>query len=60
MDGSAELAVALSLLAGFLAGAPLLALVLLAAWVYAQMILDRCRMAAWDADWAVIELQWTR
>ncbi len=36
-----------------------LSLVLLAAWVYAEMILDRRRMAAWDADWAAIEPQWT-
>jgi hypothetical protein len=36
-----------------------LALVLLGAWVYAEMLLDRCRMAAWDTDWAVTEPQWT-
>jgi hypothetical protein len=36
-----------------------LALVLRATWVYAEMILDRRRMAAWDTDWAVLEPQWT-
>jgi hypothetical protein len=36
-----------------------LALVLLAAWVYASLILDWRRMAAWDADWSVTEPQWT-
>lgn len=41
-------------------GAPFaLALVLLAAWVYVSLILDRRRMAAWDADWAVTEPRWT-
>jgi hypothetical protein len=37
-----------------------LSLVLLAAWVYAEMILGRRRMAAWEADWAVTGPQWTR
>ena len=36
-----------------------LALVLLPAWVIATDILDRCRMTAWDADWAATEPQWT-
>jgi hypothetical protein len=36
-----------------------LALVLVAVWVYASLILDRRRMAAWDADWSVTGPQWT-
>lgn len=36
-----------------------LSLLLLAAWVYASLILDRRRMAAWHADWAVTEPRWT-
>lgn len=36
-----------------------LSLVLLAAWIYATMILERRRMADWDADWAVTGPQWT-
>lgn len=36
-----------------------LTMVLLAAWVCAVLILDRRRMAAWDADWSVTEPQWT-
>jgi hypothetical protein len=37
-----------------------LALVLLSARVIATGILDRRRLAAWDADWAATEPQWTR
>lgn len=36
-----------------------LSLVLMASWKYASLILNRCRMAAWDADWSVTEPQWT-
>lgn len=36
-----------------------LAMVSLAAWACAALILDRRRMAAWDADWSETEPQWT-
>jgi hypothetical protein len=34
-------------------------LALLAAWALARMILNRRRLAAWDADWSVTGPQWT-
>ena len=41
-------------------GAPVvLSVMLLVLWAYAGIFLDWRRMAAWDADWAVIEPQWT-
>lgn len=47
-----------ALLAGLLAPG-VLALVLLAGWVIACDILDRRRLAAWDADWSATGPQWT-
>jgi len=36
-----------------------LSVMLLVLWAYAGIFLDWRRMAAWDADWAVTEPQWT-
>lgn len=37
-----------------------LALLMLPAWLIAAGILDQRRLAAWEADWAATEPQWTR
>ena len=55
--GAADMA-GLELLAAVAATA-VLALVLLSAWVIATATLGRYRIAAWDADWAATEPQWT-
>ncbi|MGH3192958.1 MAG: Rv1733c family protein [Streptosporangiaceae bacterium] len=36
-----------------------LSLLLVVIWAYAEIFLDWRRMAAWDADWAATEPQWT-
>ena len=52
-------ALASRVLLAALAAPVALSVVLLVLWAYAGIFLDWRRMAAWDADWAVIEPQWT-
>jgi hypothetical protein len=42
-----------------LAASVALSVMLQVLWAYAGIFLDWRRMAAWDADWAVTEPQWT-
>lgn len=51
--------VARQVLLAALAAPVALSVLLLALWAYAGIFLDWHRLAAWDADWAVIEPQWT-
>lgn len=43
-----------------LAAPVVLSVMLLVLWAYAGIFLDWRRMAAWDADWAITEPQWSR
>ena len=47
-------------LAAALAAPVALSVMLLVLWAYAGIFLDWRRMAAWDADWAITEPQWSR
>ena len=51
--------VARRVLVAALAAPVALSVMLLVLWAYAGIFLDWHRMAAWDADWAVTEPQWT-
>ena len=46
-------------LAAALAAPVALSVMLLVLWAYAGIFLDWRRMAAWDADWAITEPQWS-
>ena len=51
--------VARHVLAAVLAAPVTLSVLLLVLWAYARIVLDWRPMAAWDADWAATEPQWT-